>query len=81
LEIGVLNFQTFNLILRQTCRNSRGRVFVQKKSKTWCVYFLCAAAKDKNIKKIFEKRKIAKKHRKSRKKRKKRRKQEKKSST
>jgi hypothetical protein len=23
---------------------------VQKKSKTWCVYFLCVAAKDKNIK-------------------------------
>jgi hypothetical protein len=26
-----------------------------KKSKTWCVFFLCAAAKEKNIKKIFEK--------------------------
>jgi hypothetical protein len=26
-----------------------------KKSKTWCVSFLCAAAKEKNIKKIFEK--------------------------
>jgi hypothetical protein len=33
---------------------------VQKKSKTWCVYFLCAVAKVKNIKK-FEKKKNHKK--------------------
>jgi hypothetical protein len=55
LEIGLLIFQTFILILVQTCRNSRGRVIAQKKSETWCVFFLCAAAKEKNIKKIFEK--------------------------
>jgi hypothetical protein len=27
-----------------------------KKTETWCVIFLCAAAKEKNIEKIFEKR-------------------------
>jgi hypothetical protein len=33
-----------------------------KKTETWCVSFLCATAKEKNIKKIFEKkRKIPKK--------------------
>jgi hypothetical protein len=26
-----------------------------KKSKTWCVYFLCAATKEKNIKKYLKK--------------------------
>jgi hypothetical protein len=55
LEIGLLIFQTFILILGQTCRNSGRRVFAPKKSETWCVSFLCAAAKEKNIKKIFEK--------------------------
>jgi hypothetical protein len=45
LEIGLLIFQTFILILGQTCRNSRGRVIAQKKYETWCVIFLCAAAK------------------------------------
>jgi hypothetical protein len=44
LEIGLLIFQTFILILGQTCRNSRGRVIAQK-SETCCVIFLCAAAK------------------------------------
>jgi hypothetical protein len=53
LEIGLLIFQTFIPILGQTCRNSRGRVIAQKKSETLCVFFLCAAAKEKNIKKIF----------------------------
>jgi hypothetical protein len=52
LEIGLLIFQTFILILGQTCRNFRGRVIAQKKSKTWCVFSLCAAAKEKNIKNI-----------------------------
>jgi hypothetical protein len=33
-----------------------------KKSETWCVSFLCAAAKEKNIKKIFEKKKNRKKN-------------------
>jgi hypothetical protein len=37
----------------------RTRLFA-KKSKTWCVYFLCAVAKVKNIKK-FEKKKNHKK--------------------
>jgi hypothetical protein len=45
LEIGLLIFQTFILILGQTCRNSE----------TWCVFFLCAAAKEKNIKKYLKK--------------------------
>jgi hypothetical protein len=45
LEIGLLIFQTFIPSLGQTCRNSRGRVIAQKKSETWCVIFLCAAAK------------------------------------
>jgi hypothetical protein len=64
LEIGILIFQTFISILGQTCRNSRGRVFAQKKSETWCVSFLCAATKQKNIKKYLKKRK--KKNRKKR---------------
>jgi hypothetical protein len=55
LEIGLLIFQTFIPILGQTCRNSGGRIIAQKKLKLWCVFFLCAAAKEKNIKKIFEK--------------------------
>jgi hypothetical protein len=55
LEIGLLIFQTFILILGQTCRNSRGRVIAQKNSETWCVFFLCAAAKEKNIKKYLKK--------------------------
>jgi hypothetical protein len=33
LEIGLLIFQTFILILGQTCRNSRGRVIAQKNLK------------------------------------------------
>jgi hypothetical protein len=32
-----------------------------KKCKTWCISLLCATAKDKNIKNIFEKRKNHKK--------------------
>jgi hypothetical protein len=28
---------------------------VHKKSETWCVSLLCAVAKEKNIKRIFEK--------------------------
>jgi hypothetical protein len=53
LEIGLPIFQTFIPILGQTCRNSRGRVITQKKSETWCVFFLCAAAtKEKNRKNI-----------------------------
>jgi hypothetical protein len=52
LEIGLLIFQTFILILGQTYRNSRGCLIAQKKSETWCVFILCAAAKEKNIKNI-----------------------------
>jgi hypothetical protein len=55
LEIGLLIFQTFILIVGQTCRNSRERVIAQKKSETWCVFFLCAATKEKNIKKCLKK--------------------------
>jgi hypothetical protein len=33
MEIGLLIFQTFILILGQTCRNSRGRVIAQKNLK------------------------------------------------
>jgi hypothetical protein len=33
LEIGLLIFQTFILILGQTCRNSKGRVIAQKNLK------------------------------------------------
>jgi hypothetical protein len=58
LEIGLLIFQTFIPILGQTCRNSRGRVFAQKKSETWCVSFLCATAKEKNIKKYLKKQRL-----------------------
>jgi hypothetical protein len=28
---------------------------LHKKSETWCVFFLCAAAKEKNIKKYLKK--------------------------
>jgi hypothetical protein len=55
LEIGLFIFQTFIPILGQTCRNSRGHVIAQKKSETWCVFFLCAAANEKNIKKYLKK--------------------------
>jgi hypothetical protein len=55
LEIGLLIFQTFIPILGQTCTNSRGRVIAQKNLKLGVFFFLCAAAKYKNIKIIFEK--------------------------
>jgi hypothetical protein len=55
LEIGVLIFQTFNPILGQTCKNFKGRVFAQKKSETWSVSFLCAAAKEKIYKTYLKK--------------------------
>jgi hypothetical protein len=38
---------------------------LHKKSETWCVFFLCDAAKEKNIKKYLKK--IAKKEKKKRK--------------
>jgi hypothetical protein len=40
---------------------------LHKKSETWCVSFLCAAAKEKNIKNIFEKTKNHKNHKKEKK--------------
>jgi hypothetical protein len=51
LKIGVLIFQTFNPILGQTCRNYRGRVFVQKNLKlgVFTSYALLQKRKNKKI--------------------------------